>query len=106
MQSYPNLLVVASVDDARVPFHQVAKYVAAVQTNNTSPDPLGISLCARSVWSSCLFLRLLTLFRHTVLLNVVDGGHLQEGGRYGAIDARALDYAFLMHSIDARALHK
>ena len=74
---YPPVLVRASLHDIRTPYWEAAKWVARLREYATHPERI-------------------------LLLTELSAGHFGKSGRYEWLKNRALDYAFLLHTIPAR----
>ncbi|WP_166443039.1 S9 family peptidase [Phragmitibacter flavus] len=73
-QNYPSLLVLAGLNDSRVPYWEAAKWVAKLRATKTDQNPL--------------------------LLQVdLDTGHSGSSGRYSFLERVALQYTFLIEAL-------
>ncbi|NEQ97508.1 MAG: S9 family peptidase [Cyanothece sp. SIO2G6] len=70
-QDYPHLLITAGLNDPRVSYWEPAKWTAKLRTLKTDTNRL-------------------------VLKTNMDAGHSGASGRYGRLQERALDYAFVL----------
>ena len=81
---YPNLLVVAGMNDPRVAFFEPLKLVAKMRGE-------------KKKWEQKLRVK----SEKSILLKVEDGGHGGHSGQYSFLEDLAFEYAFLITSLEA-----